>query len=85
MKTGKQYSVYAFEAKDNAVNGKYFVAADNLEAAKAYVNEINNNVSPVKIDINSGIEVKPLKYICPNYNNRYNAICVINALKYFPY
>lgn len=85
METDKQYLVYAFEAKDNAVNGKYFVAADNLEAAKAYVNEINNNVSPVEIDINSGIEVKSLKYICPNYNNRYNAICVINALKYFPY
>ena len=62
METDKQYPVYAFEAKDNAVNGKYFVAADNLEAAKAYVNEINNNVSPVEIDINSGIEVKSLKY-----------------------
>lgn len=85
MKTGKQYSVYAFEAKDNAVNGKYFVAADNLEAAKAYVNEINNNVSPVEIDINSGIEFKILKYLCPDYNNEYDAICIINALNYPPY
>lgn len=85
MKTGKQYPVYAFEAKDNAINGKYFVAADNLEAAKAYVNEVNNHVSPVEIDINSGIEFKPLKYICPDYNNRYNAICVINALNYRHY
>lgn len=85
METGKQYPVYAFEAKSNAVNGKYFVAADNLEAAKAYVNEINNNVSPVEININSCIEFKNLKYICPDYNNRYDAICIINALKYIPY
>lgn len=85
MKTGKQYSIYAFEAKDNTINGKYFVAADNIEAAKAYVNKINHTVSPIEIDINSGIEFKNLKYICPDYNNRYDAICVINALKYYPY
>lgn len=85
MKTGKQYPVYTFEAKDDAINGKYFVAADNLEAAKVYVNNINHTVSPIEIDINSGIEFKNLKYICPDYNNKYDAICIINALRYPPY
>lgn len=85
MKAGKQYSIYAFEAKDDAINGKYFVAADNLEAAKAYISEINHNVSPIEININSGTECKNLKYICPNFNSKNNAVCVINALKYLPY
>ena len=85
METGKEYPVYTFEAKDDRIDGKYFVAADNLEAAKVYVNKINNTVSPIEIDINSGIEFKTLKYLCPDYNNGYDAICVINALKYLPY
>lgn len=81
METGKEYPVFSFSAKDYIV-GRYLVAADNLEAAKKYVYNINHTVSPIEIDINSGIEFKPLKYICPDYNNRYDAVCIINALPY---
>lgn len=81
METGKEYPVFSFSAKDYSV-GRYLVAADNLEAAKKYVYNINHTVSPIEIDINSGIEFKPLKYICPDYNNRYDAVCIINALPY---
>ena len=82
METDKQYSVYTFEAKDIAINGKYFVAADNLEAAKIYVNKVNNNVSQTIINIDSGTEFKNLKYICPYWHNKVDAICIINALHY---
>lgn len=85
MEANKQYTIYAFEAKDNTIRGKYLVAADDLEAAKKYVYNINHTVSPVEIDINSGIEFKNLKYICPDYNSGIDAICVINALNYPPY
>lgn len=85
MKAGKQYSVYTFEAKDNAINGKYFVAANDENSAKEFVNEINHTVSPIEIDIDSCTEFKNLKYICPFYNSGINAICIINALKYLPY
>ena len=81
MEIGKEYPVFSFSAKDYSV-GRYLVAADNLEAAKKYVYNINHTVSPIEIDINSGIEFKPLKYICPDYNNRYDAVCIINALPY---
>ena len=81
METGKKYPVFSFSAKDYSV-GRYLVASDNLEAAKVYVNKINHTVSPIEIDIESGTEFKNLKYICPDYNNRYDAICIINALSY---
>ena len=80
METDKEYPVYTFEAIDDAINGKYFVAADNLEAAKIYVNKVNKNVSQVILNIESGTEFKNLKYICPYWNNGVSAICIINAL-----
>ena len=82
METDKQYPVYTFEAIDDAINGKYFVAADNLEAAKTYINKVNNNVSQVILNIESGTEFKNLKYTCPYWNNKVDAICIINALYY---
>lgn len=85
METDKQYTVYAFEAKDNTINGKYLVAADDADCAKEYVNKINHTVSPIEIDIESCTEFKNLKYICPFYNSEINAICVINALNYSLY
>lgn len=81
METGKKYPVFSFSAKDYSV-GRYLVAADNLEAAKKYVYNINMTVSPIEIDINSGIEFKTLNYVCPDHNNGYDAICIINALPY---
>ena len=85
METDKQYPVYTFEAKDKTINGKYFVAANNENSAKEYINEINHTVSPIEIDIESCTEFKNLKYMCPFYNNGIDAICVINALNYRPY
>lgn len=82
METYKQYPVYAFEAKDDTINGKYLVAANNLEAAKKFVQNINKTVSSIKIDIESGIEFKNLRYICPYWDNGVSAICIINALHY---
>lgn len=82
MERDKQYPIYAFEAKDDAINGKYFVAADNENCAKDYVFKINHTISPIEIDVKSCTEFKNLKYICPDYNNGINAICVINALPY---
>ena len=82
METYKQYQVYAFEAKDDTINGKYLVAANNLEAAKKFVQNINKTVSSIKIDIESGIEFKNLRYICPYWDNGVSAICIINALHY---
>ena len=63
METDKEYPVYTFEAKDQTINGRYFVAANDENSAKKYVNEINHNVSPIKIDIRSCTEFKNLKYI----------------------
>ncbi len=80
-----QYSVYTFTAKDNTIGGRYFVAANDENSAKEYVNKINNTVSCIEIDIKSCTEFKNLKYICPFYNSGINAICVINALNYPPY
>lgn len=80
METGKEYPVYAFEAKDDRINGKYLVAADNLEAAKIYVNKVHYTISQIIINIESGTEFENLKYICPYWNNGINAICIINAL-----
>lgn len=85
METCGLYPVYTFTAKDKTINGRYFVAADDENCAKKYIDEINHNVSPIEIDIESCTEFKNLKYICPFYNNGINAICVINALKYYPY
>lgn len=82
METYKQYPVYAFEAKDDTINGKYLVAANNLEAAKKFVQNINKTVSSIKIDIESSIEFKNLRYICPYWDNGVSAICIINALHY---
>ena len=82
METAGLYTVYTFTAKDNTINGRYFVAANDENCAKEYVNEINNTVSPIEIDIESCTEFKNLKYMCPFYNNGINAICVINALNY---
>ena len=82
METGKEYPVYAFEAKDDRINGKYLVAADNLEAAKIYINKVNNTVSQTIINIESGTEFENLKYICPYWNNKVDATCIINALYY---
>ena len=82
METGKEYPVYAFEAKDDRINGKYLVAADNLEAAKIYINKVNNTVSQTIINIESGTEFENLKYIYPYQNNKVDAICIINALYY---
>lgn len=81
METGGLYPVFSFSAKNYSI-GRYLVAADNLYAAKRYVHNINHTVSPIEIDVDSGIEFKNLKYICPDYNNRYDAICIINALPY---
>lgn len=85
METDKQYPIYTFEAKDSTINGKYFVAANDENSAKEYVNEINNTVSPIEIDVESCTEFTNLKYNCPFYNDGIDAICVINALKYLPY
>lgn len=87
METGKAYPVFSFSIKCNSI-GRYLVAANDLEAAKKYVHNIHNSVSPIKIDIGSGIELKTLKYICPDYMDKYDAICVVNALSYkykYPY
>ena len=81
METGKEYPVFSFSAKDYNV-GRYLVAADNIEAAKKYVYNINHTVSPIKIDVDSGIEFKNLKYICTDCTNKCDAICIINALPY---
>ena len=80
MKTGKEYPIYTFEAKDDTINGKYLVAADNLEAAKIYVNKVNHTISSIIINIESGTEFKNLKYICPYWDSGVSAICIINAL-----
>ena len=85
METYKQYSVYAFESISDTIEGKYFVAADNLEAAKIYANEINNTISQIIINVESGIEFKNLKYICPHCNNKVSAICIINGFYYKHY
>lgn len=85
MEMCKQYPVYTFTAKDNTINGRYFVAANDENSAKEYVNKVNNTVSPIEIDIESCTEFKNLKYICPFYNSGIDAICVINALNYRPY
>lgn len=77
-----QYPVYTFTAKDDTINGRYFVAANDESCAKEYVNKINHTVSPIKIDIESCTEFKNLKYICPFYNSGIDAICIINALPY---
>lgn len=82
METDKQYPVYTFEAKGDRINGKYLVAANNLEAAKKFVQNINKTVSFIEIDIESGIEFKNLRYICPYWYNGVSAICIINALYY---
>lgn len=82
METGKEYSIYAFEAKDDRINGKYLVAADNLEAAKIFVNKINDTISQITINIESGTEFKNLKYICPYWDSGVKARCIINALHY---
>ena len=80
-----QYPVYTFTAKDKTINGKCFVAANDENSAKEYVNEINNTVSSIEINVESCTEFKNLKYICPFYNSGIDAICVINALNYLPY
>lgn len=80
-----QYPVYTFTAKDNTIGGKYFVAANDENSAKEYINTINHTISPIEIDIESCTEFKNLKYICPFYNNGIDAICVINALNYCHY
>ena len=85
METDKQYQVYTFDAKDNTIHGKYFVAANDKNSAKKYVNEINHTVSPIEIDVESCTEFTNLKYNCPFYNDGIDAICVINALNYLPY
>lgn len=82
METNKQYPIYTFEAKDSTINGKYFVAANDENFAKEYVNKINHTVSPIKLNIETCTEFKNLKYICPYWNNGLNAICIINALPY---
>ena len=85
METGKQYPIYTFEAKDDIINGKYLVAADDADCAKRYVFKINHTVSPIQINMESCTEFKNLKYICPYWNNGTNAICVMNALHCKPY
>lgn len=85
METCGLYPVYTFTAKDDTINGRYFVAADDENCAKEYVFKINHTISPIEIDVKSCTEFKNLKYICPFYNNGINAICVINALNYPPY
>lgn len=85
METNKQYSIYTFEAKDSTINGKYFVAANDENSAKEYVNKINHTVSPIKLNIETCTEFKNLKYICPYWNNGIDAICIINALNYLHY
>lgn len=82
METGKQYPVYTFEAKDKTINGKCFVAANDENSAKKYINEFNNTVLTIKLDIESCTEFKNLKYICPYWSNGVNATCIINALHY---
>lgn len=85
METNKQYPIYTFEAKDSTINGKYFVAANDENSAKEYVNKINHTVSPIKLNIETCTEFKNLKYICPYWNNGIDAICIINALNYLHY
>lgn len=85
METNKQYSIYTFEAKDSTINGKYFVAANDENSTKEYVNKINHTVSPIKLNIETCTEFKNLKYICPYWNNGIDAICIINALNYLHY
>ena len=82
METAGLYTVYTFTAKDDTINGRYFVAANDESCAKEYVNEINHTISSTEIDVESCTEFKNLKYMCPFYNNGINAICVINALYY---
>ena len=85
MEMCKQYPVYTFDAKDNTIRGKYFVAANDENSAKEYVKEINHTVSPIEINVESCTEFTNLKYNCPFYNDGIDAICVINALNYTPY
>ena len=85
MKTCREYPVYTFTAKDKTINGRYFVAANDKNCAKEYIDKINHTVSPIEIDIESCTEFTNLKYICPFYNAGLNAICVINALNYTHY
>lgn len=85
MEKGKQYPVYTFEAKDDTIDGKYFVAANDENCAKEYVFNINHTVSLIKIDVESCTEFKNLKYIYPYSNNGINAICIINALHHNKY
>ena len=82
METCGLYPVYTFTAKDDTINGRYLVAANDEHCAKRYVFKINHTVSPIEIDIESCTEFKNLKYICPDYNDEYDAICIINALPY---
>lgn len=78
----KQYPVYTFTAKDNTMSGRYFVAANDENSAKEYVNKINHTVSPIEIDVESCTEFINLKYIYPFWNSGIDAICVINALSH---
>lgn len=78
----RQYPVYTFTAKDNTINGRYFVAANDENCAKEYVNKINHTVSPIEIDVESCTEFTNLKYICHFWNSGIDAICIINALPY---
>lgn len=85
MNAYEQYPVYTFTVKDNTINGRYFVAANDENSAKEYINKINNTVPFIELDVESCTEFKNLKYICPFYNGGLNAICIINALNYHPY
>lgn len=80
-----QYPVYTFTAKDKTISGRYFVAANDENSAKEYINKVNHTVSPIEIDIESCTEFTNLKYNCPFWNSGIDAICIINALNYNPY
>ena len=80
METDKVYPVFSFSAKEYPI-GRYFVAGDNLEAAQKYVCN-HNRVSSIRIDVNSGVEIQALKYICPDYLDKFDAVCIINAIQY---
>lgn len=80
MEVGKEYPVFSFSAKEYPI-GRYFVAGDNLEAAQKHICN-HNNFSSIKLDISSGIEITTLKYICPDYIDKFDAVCIINAIQY---
>lgn len=82
METDKQYPIYTFTAKNNIIDGRYFVAANDKNSAKEYINKINSTVPFIELDVESCTEFKNLKYNCPYWNNGINAICIINALYY---